>query len=97
VLSEESIGMAERANNGRSISMAASNNEGSDLLSQSLPDHIHDLISLQGSPRALHRKEAQSRAVFASEMWMMYTTYIWHEGIFIKSHMCCSGQHRVTS
>jgi hypothetical protein len=27
----------------------------------SLPDHIPDLISLQGSPRALHRKEAQSR------------------------------------
>ena len=84
--------------------MAASDNEGSDLLSQSLPDHIPDLISLQGSPRALHRKEAQSRfdasfdqAVFASEMGMVYTTYIWHEGIFIKSHMCCSGQHRVTS
>ena len=24
------------------------------------PHHVHDLISLQGSPRALHRKEAQS-------------------------------------
>ena len=25
------------------------------------PHHVHDLISLQGSPGALHRKEAQSR------------------------------------
>jgi hypothetical protein len=27
----------------------------------SFPHHVHPLISLQGSPRALHRKEAQSR------------------------------------
>src|SRR5690242_16716325 len=54
-------------------------------------------ISSPGARGRLSKERGRGagNAIFAYEIEMVYTTYIWYEGNLVKTHTCCYGQRRV--